>query len=180
VVLLKKIILRKERRTIAESKCYCHAESLVWFHKSLIHVIRMWKDSLCSGFLLFATICISQSHTHTHTHTHKVYTFALILFTMWEQRKSYYILVMWFFFTNTVLIPLQIFDTGITVIDMMKRKPRQPEMHKKDHGLHFNDICSTVIGIWITCSPLNLNINCMHLLRRRWKKCSNIICLGLR
>ena len=175
MVLLKKIILRKERRTIAESKCYCHAESLVCVHKSLMHAIRMWKDSLCSGFPLFATICISQSHTH------KVYTFALILFTMWEQRKSYYILViMWFFFTNTVLIPLHIFDTGITVIDMMKRKPRQPEMHKKDHGLHFNDICSTVIGIWITCSPLNLNINCMHLLRRRWKKCSNIICHGLR
>ena len=170
-------------RTIAEIKCYCHAESLVCVHKSVIHAIRIWKDSLCSGFLLFATTHIFQSHTYgrAHTHTHKVCTFALILFTMWEQRKSYYILVIvWFFFTNTVLILLQIFDTGITVIDMMKRKPRQPEMHKKDHGLLFNDICSTVIDIWITCSPLNLNINCMHLLRRRWKKCSNIICHGLR
>lgn len=177
MVLLKKIILRKERRTIAESKCYCHAESLVCVRKSLIHAFTMWKDTSCSGFLLFATIRISQSHTHTHS----VYTYALILFTMWEQRKSYCnLVIMWVFFTNTVLIPLHIFDTGITVIDMMKRKPRQPEMHKKDHGLHFNDICSTVIGIWITCSPLNLNINCMHLLRRRWKKCSNIICHGLR
>lgn len=100
------------------------------------------KDSLCSGFLLFASLHISQSLTH------KVYTIVLILFTMFEQRKSYYILVMMLFlFTYTELIPLRIFDTGITVIDMMKRKPRQPEMHKKDLGLHFNDICSTVIGI---------------------------------
>lgn len=63
----KKIILRKERRTITESKCYCHAESLICVHKSLIHDIWMWKDSLCSEFLLFATICISQSHTHTQS-----------------------------------------------------------------------------------------------------------------
>jgi hypothetical protein len=46
----------------------------------------------------------------------------------------------------TILDLLQISDAGTTVIDMMKRKPRQPGMHKKDHGQRFNDICSTAIG----------------------------------
>jgi hypothetical protein len=38
-------------------------------------------------------------------------------------------------------------DTGTTVIDMMKRRQKQPGMHRKDHGQRFSDIYSTVIDI---------------------------------
>ena len=123
---------------------------------------------------------ISLSLSHTHMHTQSVYVWFYFSHHVGTVSQLFYVLITWLFFTKTIFDSLQIFATGITVIGMMKRKPRQQEMHKKDHGLHFNDICSTVIGTWITCSLLNLNTNCMHLLRRRWKKCSNIICHGLR
>lgn len=57
--------------------------------KALSVFISLWSmplgcESLCSGFPLFASLHISQSQTH------KVCTIVLILFTMWEQRKSLY------------------------------------------------------------------------------------------
>jgi hypothetical protein len=50
-------------------------------------------------------------------------------------------------FLRIALVRGNMVNRDTTVIDTLKRKPRQPGMRRKGHELHFKVICSTVIGI---------------------------------
>lgn len=94
---------------------------------------------------------------------------------------------------------------GIIAIDTMRMKLRLHVMLRKNYGrrllgkyfgfkLQFlssmnkfnsdhskiSDICIIITVTWITCNHWNLSINCIIASKKRWKKCNNTICRGLK
>lgn len=69
---------------------------------------------------------------------------------------------------------------GIIVIVTTKKRLKPQETLKKNQDPRYKDTYFIAIDTWIICSRWNSKINFMQVLKKKWKKCSNIICRGSR
>lgn len=82
---------------------------------------------------------------------------------------------------GSALVPGSRMDQlGITAIVIMKMMQRRQGMPRSVHERLSSDTSSTATATWITCKVCDLSTSSMLKSSRRWKRCNNTTCLGLR